>query len=51
MFCWLWRQWLPRAVSLGDTVRNISDSNPNGIPCSGLINMYMKDSTNDLEEE
>ena len=29
-------------VCLGDTVRDISDSNPNGIPCSGLINMYMK---------
>ena len=37
-------------VCLGDTVRNISDSNPNGIPCSGLINMYMKDNPNEILE-
>lgn len=37
-------------VCLGDTFRNISDYNPNGIPCSGLINMYMKDNPNEILE-
>ena len=37
-------------VCLGDTVRDISESEPNGIPCSGLINMYMKNKPSEVLE-
>ena len=38
-------------ICLGDTVRDVSGYEPNGIPCSGLVNMYMKDNPNDIDEK
>lgn len=37
-------------VCLGDTVRYLKDSDLDGIPCSGLINMYMKNNPNEVLE-